>query len=126
MSLKTKLYAPEGYWKLTGEQREDLCNGCGPGKILGVLVPDTIWWLCITPACNIHDYMYVRGKTLDDKNEADRVFLNNMLRLVEAGTERRWLRRLRISRALVYYRAVSQLGGPWYWRGKNHSGEYRT
>lgn len=43
------LKAPPGYWRLSPEQREAICNGCGPKK-LGFLVPDTIWGLNVREA----------------------------------------------------------------------------
>ncbi len=117
---RVKLYAPENYWSLTAKEHEENCNGCGPDGILSVVVPDTVYGLKITAACDIHDYMYVTAEaTIAAKNEADRVFLNNMLRLVEARTKSWILKRLRIQRARIYYRAVAELGGPWFWKGKN-------
>ena len=61
--------------------------------------------------------MYHVGQTVDDKQEADRVFLNNMLRLIEDASG--WLKCLRRRRALKYYEAVVVFGGPAYWAGKN-------
>lgn len=61
--------------------------------------------------------MYHVGQTVADKEEADRVFLNNLLRLIEAGSG--WLKMLRRRRALDYYQAVVAFGGPAYWAGKN-------
>lgn len=63
--------------------------------------------------------MYAAGSTIADKEEADRVFLNNMLRLITAAGglgALRWLRRQRASR---YYEAVCLFGGPAFWGGKN-------
>jgi hypothetical protein len=110
------LYAPARYWLLDPEAHREICNGCGP-KGFGLFVPDTIWGLPITEACDIHDFMYAMGETEEDRREADRVFLNNLLRLVEGGC--RWLRPLRRRRALTYARAVMALGGPAFWSGKN-------
>lgn len=118
-----ELFAPEGYWTLTPAQKKDLCNGCGPKKLAGWIIPDTIWGLCITAACDIHDYMYRTGNFYADKTEADRVFLNNMIRLIDARTRYRWLKLLRLLRAYTYYRAVDLFGGPFFWFGKNDSVE---
>ena len=65
--------------------------------------------------------MYYVGETIEDKAEADRVFLNNMLRLVEADNTwfGRVLKMLRRRRALEYYEGVTAFGGPAYWEGKN-------
>ena len=121
--MACELFAPSGYWTLTEAARDELCNGCGPDGILSILVPDTLYGLRITPACNIHDYMYALGKTIEDKDSADRAFLNNMVRIVDAGTRWRWLKRLRIRRAKIYYRAVAELGGAYFWAGKNSLNE---
>ena len=116
-----KLFAPEIYWLLSEEARAEIVNGCGTRGILGLLVPDSIWGLCITPACNIHDFMYSVGVTTKDKEEADRVFLNNMLRMIDDGV---WiLKRPRIIRARTYYASVKVCGGPAFWAGKNRPEE---
>ena len=115
--MKEKLFAPLGYWDLSDQAREEMLNGCGTRGIIGLLVPDTVWGLCITPACNIHDYMYSVGATIADKDEADRVFLNNMLRMIDDGI---WVLKLpRIIRAKEYYEAVHLCGRPAFWSGKN-------
>lgn len=112
-----ELYAPEQYWQLARARRAEICNGCGSAQAKFDFVPDTIYGLNINPACNIHDYMYFMGATVDDKAEADRVFLNNILRLINHRGG--WLRYLRRRRALKYYTAVVEMGGPAYWDGKN-------
>jgi len=115
----TKLFAPMAYWNTSRVARAEICNGCGPGKLGDFLVPDTLWGLCVTPACNIHDWMYAMGETIEDKKVADRTFLNNLLRIVDANTRFWPLRKLRRLRAYTYYRAVKYGGGPAYWAGKN-------
>jgi len=119
-----QLFAPEAYWKLSPAQQKALCNGCGTDTTW--FVPDTIWGLRITPACNIHDYMYKTGTTIEDKHSADRAFLNNMLRLIRAKTRLPWMIHLRVRRARIYYEAVHLLGGPAFWAGKNAPGEMGT
>lgn len=119
-----ELFAPPGYWRLTPEQKAEVCNGCGSRSTWWV--PDTIWGLCVTPACNIHDYMYAVGETAQDKEDADTAFLNNMLRLIQAQASWPLLARLRAHRARVYYRAVRDLGGPFYWDSKNAPDEMRS
>lgn len=118
-----KLFAPESYWLLNPVQKSDICNGCGSKDSKFDFVPDSIYWLSICEACDIHDYMYAIGLTLEDKREADRVFLNNMLRQIEVGNK--WLRPLRRRRALKYYEAVTMFGGPSFWRGKNSPEEFK-
>jgi len=45
-----KLQAQAGYWELTPEEKEKICNGCGPASALIDLIPDTMWGLDISPA----------------------------------------------------------------------------
>lgn len=119
MSKETELYAPAGYWALTPAEKAKLCNGAGPDNFAW-LVPDTMYGLSITEAANIHDYMYSPLYTPwsdETKKEADRVFLNNMIRIINNASK--WLRWLRLRRAHTYYNAVKYFGGPYYWHNKN-------
>jgi hypothetical protein len=115
-----ELWAPAEYWALTAEQHADICNGCGPAAGLGFLVPDTMWGLCVTDVCDVHDYMYHVGETVEDKAQADRVMLNNAIRKISYYTSNRWLKMLRLRRARTYYAFVSNYGGPAFWAGKNN------
>lgn len=114
-----KLYAPKNYWDSSLEIRRIVANGCGTSGWKGALVPETMWGLSVTPACDIHDWMYACGRTLADKDEADRVFLNNMLRIIEDAGSWWWVSALRRTRARDYYDAVHCFGGPAFWDGKN-------
>ncbi len=113
------LFAPASYVEAAPEVRRIAVNGCGPGGWLADLVPDTLYGLDVAPACNIHDWMYAAGQTIEDKAEADRVFLNNLLRLIDAAGGWWVLRWLRRRRARTYYEAVRLFGGPAFWTGKN-------
>lgn len=113
------LYAPRSYVDATPEIRAAVVNGCGTSGWKGYLVPDTIWGLRVTEVCRIHDWMYAEGETIADKEEADRVFLNNMLRLIEAAGGPWLLQALRRRRARTYFEAVSIFGGPAFWHEKN-------
>ncbi len=112
------LFAPAEYFQLSPAAHKAICNGCGTSGWKGRLVPGHLLWLSIKEACDIHDYMYHVGNSIADKEEADRVFLNNMLRIVEA--ESVWLlRRWRRHMAIDYYGAVRDFGGPAFWTDKN-------
>lgn len=120
--MKVTLFAPPSYWSLAPEQLKALIGtgGCGPGSSWGdFLVPDTMWGLNVKPACTIHDYMYRVGESVEEKDEADRVFLNNLLRLIAAAGGWGILRAMRRRRAMTYYQAVKHFGGPAFWKGKN-------
>ena len=135
---KVVLDAPPDYYSLTPKQKKKICNGCGPKNpkyFGGHVIPDNLYGISISEACNIHDYMYYIGKTIKDKNEADRVFLNNMLRIIDSVQYPwwlRWLKWLRQKSAWKYYEVVSNLGDIAFWRaGKKKRrikpyGELRT
>ena len=115
--MKVKLYAPPGYWKLSKEEKAKICNGCGAkGSKLNFLIPQGKF----REACNIHDYMYAVGKTDEDKKVADRVFINNLNRIVEASNP--LLRPLRKLLARSYYEAVSKFGYEAFWKDKVYPG----
>jgi hypothetical protein len=121
--MDTVLYAPEGYWKLSGEDKKLICNGCGPQGHLD-FIPDSIYFLNISEACNIHDYCYeISRSNIKDKEWSDRIFLNNLLRLIEVKTKWRWLKWLRRKRAYNYYLAVKHFGSVAFWVDKNESKE---
>jgi len=117
--MRAVLYAPAEYWDLDEKQKADMTNGCGPGRFGSLVVPDKLLWLDISEACRIHDWCYAVGVTIEDKHEADRVFLNNMLRLIDARMSAWPVRLIRTRMATYYYHAVRDLGGPAFWKGKN-------
>lgn len=132
-----KLYAPAAYWALTPSQKSAYCNGCGTKGLGGIITPDTLYGLSITPACDIHDDMYRTGQTIEDKESADRAFSNNMIRIIKAhrkqnppswglGLSTRMLDTARYRRARKYYLAVKHFGGPAFWAGKNKPQEMQA
>jgi len=74
-----------------------------------------MWGLSVQPACEIHDWMYAKGRSIEDKKQADGVFLDNLLRIIDAGTSSWVLRKLRRRRARTYYLSVKYFGGPAFW-----------
>ncbi len=114
-----RLWAPESYKKASAYERNLVVNGCGSAGAKIKFVPNTVYLLSIIHACYIHDWMYHVGKTEEDKREADRVFLNNMNRIVEDANSHRYLEWLRKRRVKKYYFAVKYAGGPAYWDPKN-------
>lgn len=123
MNRKVELYAPPDYWRLSPEQKKLFCNGCGPGSWKIDLVPDYPLGFPFTEPCNIHDYMYAVGKTLDDKCAADRVLRNNMLRVVDAIAVSIGEQELGRDVAMIYFEAVEHFGGTAFWNGKNRPEE---
>ena len=112
--------APVGFLTSTVDYLVDVTNGCGaagswfrpPARIYGTL---------ISHACNVHDYQYHHGRTIEDKHEADREFHNNLLRLIDRDCKKKWYkpRWLMRKRARLYYLAVKECGGPAFFSGKN-------
>jgi len=119
LDLRKILYAPTEYWKLNLKEHKEICNKAGP-KGYGWVVPNTIYFLDIGECANIHDYMYHIGVTIKDKEEADRVFLNNMIRWILHKTKSKIMKWLRLGRAQKYFSAVCIYGGPAFWSGKNN------
>ena len=113
----TLLYAPADYWCLSDAARAEICDGCGP-NFLAEFIPDKLLGLDISDACDIHDYMYAVGRSEEDRHIADRVFLNNMLRIINHDSKE-VLKPARRVMALTYYYIVRSFGAPWFWRGKN-------
>lgn len=120
-----RIYAPPEYWKLTEAERSQYSNGCGTEGIVGLLVPDHLFFLSIEIACAIHDFMYELGETQADKEIADRVFLNNMLRIIKTAGGLKFIQKIRVHLAYVYYDAVVKFGGPYFWDGKNRPVEFK-
>lgn len=85
-------------------------NGCGPAGILSFLVPDTYDDIDLNEACNPHDFMYYYGETEKDKDLADRVFLFNLLTVLDRDNPNRRTSRKRHDMAMIYYDAVSDYG----------------
>ena len=114
------LLAPKSYADASQALKDIICNGCGTGDWKGALVPETIYGLSVTRACNIHDWMYERGRCLEEKEKADDAFHVNMRRLIRTGTP--WfllfLLPLRYARAFGYYQAVNIAGYDAFWAGK--------
>lgn len=116
------LIAPQSYRDATPAERAEVVNGCGPGGWRLDLVPDDLLGLDITEACNIHDWMYHAGDCEQDRHEADRTLLSNLLSLIRSVYEEpdsslaAYLTRR--EGAWVYYKAVSDFGHHSFWADK--------
>jgi hypothetical protein len=115
------LFCPEPFnssWSII----RAISNGCGPQGWKIDLIPDSVLGCNIEEACRIHDVQYGEGRTIEDKQSADRTLLNNGIRLVRARTTtiaaKIFLLRLRLNLVYTYYEAVSHFGGPAFWKGK--------
>ena len=102
-----KLLAPQSYWDASEEELDKYTGGCGPGKLGDYLVPDTMLGESVFLACQIHDWMYYVGTTLEDKKWSDLLFLLNMTILIDDGE---LLDVARLRTVMTYYEAVSYCG----------------
>lgn len=114
------LYAPASFLATPVSQLNEVCNGCGSARAKFDFIPDRIYGTDISSACHIHDWMYSEGRSIEDKEEADRVFLNNLCRLIQRD-KYKWYKPtcLQRARAKEYYLAVKYFGGSAFWAGKN-------
>ena len=112
--MQNNLWSPKSYRDATDEQRANVCNGCGPSGWKAHLIPETVWGLSISAACNIHDWMYSEGGKESDRVFADRMFLINMQRLVDSKSKLKVLRWLRHRRIKKYFFAVKEWGGNYF------------
>ena len=100
----------------------DTVNGVGStvgwlGRLTFHLIPNTIWFLDITPASDIHDIDYAypssfksEGAAIRHKDQADRRFYDNVKILIEAHTSNRVLKCLRYRRLRKYYWTLKNFG----------------
>lgn len=113
------IFAPASFLLSTAQELINTCNGCGAADSW-FRPPETIYGTWIGAACVVHDWMYNFGHSNEDKDEADRTFKHNMLRLIQRDAHL-WYKPtfLQRHRALKYYLAVVEFGGPAFWAGKN-------
>ena len=112
------LFAPTSFKLASIEELLRVCNGCGAADSW-FRPPKRIYGTLIVYACIIHDWMYEKGLTDEDKQEADRSFLNNLNRLITRDSHK-WHKPtyLQRKRAKVYYTGVKYGGGEAFWAGK--------
>ncbi len=118
MKYADLLYAPDMYWKLTKAEKSEICNGVGP-KGLGWLFPNTNWLLDMSEAADIHDYMYNIGESLNDKREADNIFLENLILIINRESRYEWVRKRRLCRAELMFQAVDKFGESAFFANKD-------
>ena len=87
----------------------------GP-KGRGFLVPDSMYFLNMTLAGDIHDWMYTFPEG-QSKEVCDEFFLSNMYALIDAHGGWGWVKWLRKRRAIKYYHAV-KMGGDSHFNSK--------
>ena len=115
------IFAPAAFLNTPVSNLELICNGCGAANAKFDFVPDRIYGTYVGHACHIHDFMYENGHTEEDREEADRVMLNNLLRLCKRDADKKWYKPLSLmrKRCRVYYRMVRSYGADAFFVGKN-------
>ena len=115
-------------WFVNPQKFKSFCNGVGSqvgwASPLYHLIPNTIWFLDITPASDIHDVEYshptqfiTRNEALLFKEYADERFYQNMLILIERKGG--WMRKMRLRRAKIYYYLVLNCGEQSFLKNKD-------
>lgn len=108
---KLILEADQSYHQTTETERAQVADGCGLEGIVDHLVPDSLLGLSIYPACAVHDWDYVHGKTRADRKQADKNFLTNMDRLIDMDGGSTLIRLARKGLARIYNIGVRIFGG---------------
>lgn len=106
---KDGIIAPQYYWDYTEEEKERLLNECGGDPVTNSLVPNSILGTDFSIACNVHDAMYINGKTSADKKLADDLFNKNLVTSVERSSKG-IVKSLKLGVAKIYYWAASLFG----------------
>lgn len=104
------LAAPKSFWDADQELIDSIAGGCGPGGNGDMFVPDTMYGLSVKAACSVHDWMYAVWNTPGGFEMANKVFKNNMIRIIDQSDSFKWLKVLRKRRALKYFLAVHYFG----------------
>lgn len=107
---RKNLLVPKAYLESRQSELDEITNGCGPAGWKVDLVPDSMYGLSIAEACNIHDFSYYIGETTEDKEFADKAFLENLNTIIDNKGGNRLIVWLRKRRAKTYYLAVSKFG----------------
>ncbi len=127
------LKAPASFWFTLDKDPSmiaQISNGCG-AKIkdsqplytrlfyrgLSKLI-NTMWFLNVSPCCDIHDWGYLIGKDERDREHYDHMLLDNHITWVRFHTKWGWLRSLRFARAMKFYTILRLYGAAAFWADK--------
>jgi len=114
--MKLPLYLPTSFLRADEKEREKVCNGYGSKD--GLKMPDTMWFLNIKFACQVHDWMFHKGTTMGDFYFSNVMFFWNLTAIIYNGSN--FFTVLpRMSRAMKYFMGVmSDCGRDAYWVDK--------
>jgi hypothetical protein len=109
---------------LSEDQIKDLSNGCGPASMKIKLIPDKIFHIDFREACDLHDCCYHFGATIEDKQVSDRLFLFNLLTIVDNYCNKfksKFFQYMEYREAaIIYYKAVADWGESAFFEGKEN------
>jgi len=86
---------------------------CGAGEGMGEkVVPEKILDMSVSPACYVHDWMFLYGdRDWQGFHHANSIFLNNLLSINEKRGGNWFLRKLRIPLITGWFISVSSVAG---------------
>lgn len=107
--------APASFWKADQDLIDEVCGGCGPGGIGDYVVPDTVLFLNVRVACEVHDWCFAVWNYKAGFDKANNVFKNNMIRIIDQRTKWGWLKKHRYKRAYGNYWMVQHCGESFFY-----------
>lgn len=105
MTKNIQLKAPENYYNLSEDEKQEITNKCGPNGFLSKIIPNSLLGVDISESCNIHDYMFHHSKDKNDQKIADKVFLKNLNSQIR-NKSKGFTSTFRRGMAYLYYYAV--------------------
>lgn len=101
---------------------KEFTSFCGAGRGIGdLVVPESIFWLKVSPVCYIHDIMWQMAQpTWTEFHQSNSTMMHNLLTVIEKRSSNKWLEHLRNYRAITFYNAVDVLGEPIFWAVKEN------
>lgn len=101
------LEVPKSFKESTQELISKVTGGCGPGYVGDWFVPDTMYFLKITPACKLHDWTFQVWNDKESFDVANDLFKRNLYAIIEQHGGWKIIQKLRKRRAGIYVKFVS-------------------
>ena len=103
---------------------EEFPSFCGAGKGIGdFIVPETVLWLKITPACYLHDIGWeLADPTWMDFHAYNSMFRSNIDSIIHYKSNNTLFEHLRYYKSVTFFSAVDTLGAYFFWKIKRIQG----
>ncbi len=103
---------------------EEFTSYCGAGKGIGdLVVPETVLFLKVSPACYVHDNMFeLAAPTWYDFHASNSVFRTNIDSIIHHRSHNIVMEHLRYYRSVTYFNAVNTVGAYCFWNVKREQG----